>query len=70
MHYVNDRALFPLHAVLQVSYWLLGLELDGDDEGVCRACPALGRVLGCGEESGLEVEGELSGVDVDHSISQ
>ena len=52
---------------MQVLYWLLGLGIDGDDGRGCRACLAPGQVLGGGEEAVLEVEGELSGVDIDHS---
>ena len=46
-------------------HWLLGLE-RGQVEEVVEHLFELGQVLGIGEEAGLEVEGELCGVDVDH----
>ena len=58
MHQVDVGGPFPLHV------WLLGLGHHGRG---CRACLTLGQVLGGGADAGLEVEGELSGVDVNHS---
>ena len=59
MHQDDVGGPFLLHVGLQVSYWLLGLGLDGDDGRGCRACLAPDQVLGGVDEAGLGVEMEL-----------
>ena len=66
---VDVRFLSPPYMGLAgLLHWLLGLE-RGQVEEVVEHLLGLGQVLGVGEEAGLEVEGELCGVDVDHSLN-